>query len=105
MAKLEKFTEKFAWDNSNTSGNNILRDGMHVGHKWRFWEHGNDTETFSTLHSLTEHEFNDLKRKLPWVTGAENEDMGITPECNSYLRFSVLLDTLDGKPVTNGALQ
>ena len=101
---IDRYTEEFAWDNSSTHGKDIFLNGEHVGHKWEFWDISNKEVTFSTLNSLSLAEFEALRGKLHWLVASENEDGWLTAECNSWQRFSVLLDTIMGKTILNGAL-
>ena len=101
---INRYTEAFSWDNSQTHGNDIFLNGEHVGHKWEFWGINSKEVTFSTLHNLSEAEFEALRGELHWLVASENEDGGLTAECNSWQRFSVLLDTIEGRAIPNGEL-
>ena len=101
---MDRYTEGFAWDNSHTHGKDIFLNGEHVGYKWEFWDINNKEVTFSTLDNLSIEEFEALNGQMHWLVASENEDGGLTAECNSWHRFSILIAIIRGEVILNGQL-
>lgn len=101
--KVSQYTEETEYCNSNTSANKIFKDGQHVGWRTKYWTRGVD-ETFEACKKLTESDIDNLRKKYPWITGTEDEEGDWLAGCDSYERFSILLDILSGGEPLNAAI-
>ena len=102
-AKVSQYTEKVEYCNSNASANKIFKDGQHVGWRTKYWTLGID-DFFEARKKLTGSDIDNLRQKYPWVIGCEDEEGDWLAGCDSYDRFSMLLDILSGNDPINAAI-
>ena len=102
-AKISGYTEEAEHCNSHASGSKILTNGLHVGWRTKHWTLG-ASDTFEARKKLTESDIDNLRKKYPWITGTEDEEGDWLAGCDSYERFSILLDILSGSEPLNAAI-
>jgi len=102
-AMVSQYTEEAEYCNVNTSASKIFKDGQHVGWRTKYWTLG-VSDCFEARETLTRSDIDNLRKKYPWITGAEGEDGEWIAGCDSYFRFSILLDILSGNAPLNAAI-